>query len=319
MEDQLQRLQSASRKTRRDQASLLAVVSLLLSALFPALRRVGQLTEQRAILSRQLQRYHKLEEQVAKLVASIRADLGGQDSEASEQVGEQPHGLSSVGPQFLLHPLLRFRRSVVAVLAANRLLSLCKESSFLCPQDPPPPTALPRVELHVSGWGKTVVRGDSRVHRAVRPPPKFGRLELASWLRNEVVLLAVRGGMADLQRSLDAFLSQSTQQQQQQESSGGVEERKAQSHKRKRSDMNCDILAVAVRCFTGFLCTMLVHFPSLETSMGPLLAVTQAATPLCHRLGAGLASVLRTKVPPLAGYSTTDEVCLWTVSAVDTL
>lgn len=292
----------------------MAIISLLLSALFPALRRVGQLVEQRALLAKRLQGYRQLEEQVAKLVASIKADVGGQNSEAAEQAGEQPPRslslVSSVGP-WPLHPLLRFRRTVVAVLAANRLFSLGKESSLLCPVDPRPHAALPRMELHISGWGKPVVHGDTRVHRVVRPPPKFGSLELAGWLRNEAVLLAVREGMADLQRSLDTLLSHSTQQQQQQQREwrGGAEERETQPLERKRHEANGDVLAVAVRCFEGFLHTVLAHFPSLEASMAPLAAVPRAATPLCHRLGVGLVLVLRTKVPPLAGYTTTVEVC----------
>ena len=130
--------------------------------------KIQHLVLQKALLLKQLSCYKTLELQVSELVTSILADVGSAGHERTEK--------DSLFSGSKCHPLLQFRKVVIAVLAAKRLLRLHTESSFLFKTN-----NVTKLEVHIGT-------------KPGNQPPK---LDLASWLRSDKVLGGVRESMRE--------------------------------------------------------------------------------------------------------------------------
>ncbi len=167
------------------------------------MEKVNQLAVQKKLLLQQLESYGKLEAQVSELVGSILTDIGA--SEAEKSKGRRRGGAESSRVYTLSsrttsdqHPLLRFRKVVIVVLATERLKRLKRESPCLIrlisPQAhihaPLSPSVTPGsgLAVHVSlQTERKTTKRSSRTSVSVRPPSRLTEKDLSSWLRSEQV------------------------------------------------------------------------------------------------------------------------------------
>ncbi len=178
LETQLRQAQDALRECTSDRGYLLACVCLLLGTLFPNMEQLRQLSAEKKLLTQQLESHRKLEGKVSQLVGSILTDIG---SKGGEREGVAPRSGSNY------HPLLRFRKMVIVVLATQRLKRIASQSSrtFRLSGSVALRVAL---AVHVSARGekKGTKRGGYSLE-SVKPPQRLSERELLSWLRSEEV------------------------------------------------------------------------------------------------------------------------------------
>ena len=237
---------------------------------------------EKEFLVKQVCSYQKLEAQVSEIVASITADIGPVEDGGSGRGNPQlPYSGSKC------HPLLRFRKAAIAVVAAKRFLRLQEESRLIF-SVVGVGGSLPQVPVCV---GRRSSKRRGRVTRMVQPPPKVSDEDLARWLRSEKVLLEVRDSLSELQATLDSCTSHT------QRSSG---KEKTATLSKGRPELENAALEPARISFTSFLQKAHPHFQPSSSLM--------AAGSLWHRLGQGLAGILRVKMAPHSGYTTCTEV-----------
>lgn len=291
LESQLNQIQDLHRTYKSDRACLLSSVCLLSGALFPALSRLHQLRQQKAFLSRELRDCQKLKEQVSELVTSILADMGPGRNHRDEELSSFSSPLFS-GPK--LPPLLRFRKVVIAVIAARRLRTLHTANSYLFKVDRE--DEVPRVEVHI---GQKSSRKASHMTGVVRPPPRFSDKDISGWLRSEKVLLGVRESLSELQSILDACTqSQRTSRKE-----------KTGTHYRRKPEMENTLLAPTKTSFGVFLEKMQAHYPHCYPfAKIELLELLTSRNPLWQDLGEGLTRVLRNTAAPVTRYITCGKV-----------
>ena len=289
LESRLNQMQDVHQVYKNDRACLLACVCLLSGSLFPALGRIQQLAMEKAFLLKQVCSYQKLEAQISEIVASITADIGTVEQEDGNGGGNPllPYSGSKC------HPLLRFRKAAIAVVAAKRLLRLREESQLLF-SIAGVEGSLPRVPVCM---GSKSSKRKGGITRAVRPPPKISDEDLACWLRSEKVLLEVRDSLSELQATLDACTSHTHR--------SSKKEKTATLSNKRRPELGATTLDPAKASFTSFLHKAHPHFqfPSSLLTAGSLW----------QRLGQGLAGILRVKMAPHSGYATCTEVWAKTV------
>ncbi|XP_033113487.1 coiled-coil domain-containing protein 171-like [Anneissia japonica] len=116
LESECKQLRVAVEKSKIIQASLLAACCLLTGAYMPLCRRAKQLANQRDILEQQLAERHVMKEKVLELVCTLAL------KEDNKEMGKSEGDMSM---------LMKFRASVIAVIAANRLRRLLKQSQCL--------------------------------------------------------------------------------------------------------------------------------------------------------------------------------------------
>lgn len=159
------------------------------------MEKVHQLAVQKHHLQQQLQSHWKLEAQVSEIVDSILTDIGTSDAEKDSKGGRG--GMMSLcsRPFSSRHPLLRFRKAVILVLAVQRFMTLPSESSCFVrlggPQgDSHSPQAVSLVmPVNVSAQGeKKPSKRNGHVVKSAKTPPRLSEDELLSWLRSDKVV-----------------------------------------------------------------------------------------------------------------------------------
>ena len=235
---------------------------------------------EKTFLVKQVCSYRKLEAQVSEIVASITADIGPvENGELNGRGNPQlPHSGSKC------HPLLRFRKVAIAVVAAKRLLKLQEESQLVFSVMGVGDT-LPRVPVCM---GRRSSKRKGRVSWVVQPPPKISGEDLARWLRSEKVLLEVRDSLSELQATLDTCTSHTHRSS------------KADTLPKARPELENAALKPTKDSFTLLLQKIHPHFQPPSSLL--------AAGSLWQRLLQGLASILRVKMAPHSGYTTCTEV-----------
>ena len=177
----------------------MSAVCLLSGTLFPVLDRLHQLAVQKALLLSHSSRHSQLDHELARMLRSIVAELGERPTPTEPQPAVAASD-QAVRPLPRPHPLLRFRKAVIAVLAVIHLRALSKESTLLFTTSSAHHRLLP---VSVGGrpgrTAKTPARG---------PHPLPTSCDLGAWLRSRRVMRAVREGMREIQRAME--MSQST-------------------------------------------------------------------------------------------------------------
>ena len=299
LESQLSQLQEVHRGYKNDRACLLACTCLLVGSLFPALRRVQDLTVQQTNLLKQLSACNKFHAQVCELVTSIQTDVcEPQNQNESSQLS----GSSSAS-----HPLLRFRKVVIVVLAANRLLKFRKRSKFLFSLDLPSWNySLSACQHHLSVHIGHRYLKSSKQKQSPEALPSHQRPltnDIASWLRSEKVLSDVRDSFSDLQATLDSCTSHQSKQSTSHSRSFSRSTHKTSSRKKLEQDL---VLVNPTRdCFGRLLQKMSLRFE--ENSSLSHAPVSLSVDYLCCRLGRGLECILK-RLPSLHGYIGSTEV-----------
>lgn len=133
------------------------------------------------------------------MLHSIVAEVGESPTPTEPQPAVTAND-QAVRPLPQPHPLLRFRKAVIAVLAVIHLRALSKESTLLFTASSAHHRLLP---VSIGGrpgrTAKTSARG---------PHPLPTSHDLGAWLRSRRVMRAVREGMREIQRAME--MSQST-------------------------------------------------------------------------------------------------------------
>lgn len=300
LDGQISQLQEVHRGYKNDRACLLACTCLLAGSLFPALHRVQDLTVQRINLLKQLSACNKLHTQVCELVNSIQTDIGEPQNQ-----NESSQFSLSLGSSFALHPLLRFRKAVIVVLAANRLSKFRKRSKFIFSLNLPSrnhslSACQHPLSVHI---GHRYLKS-SKQKQSPEVLPSHQRLlstnDLASWLRSEKVLSDVRDSFSDLQATLDSCTSHQSKQSPSQSHSPT---QKTSSRKKLEQDL---VLVNPTRdCFERLLQKMSPRFE--ESSSLSHAPVSLSVDSLSCKLRTGLECALK-RLPSLHGYIGSTEV-----------
>ena len=241
---------------------------------------------------------------MCELVALIQDDTGGPSPTENGSSGTPSPAPAPVtgysGSEH--HPLLRFRKLVIVVLAVKRLVKLGAECASVFPISSGS-KCFNHLQVHI---GMKVPH--KKKHGVVRPPPKCSDKDLVGWLRSETLLLEVRESFTDLQSTLDACTAAQGQQLQ-----GGRKTKATSLHTKRRLEFEASTVAPTEVSLAAFLEKVASHFPLTPhptPSLHPHAALPAPLDSLWCRLGDGLASVLRANLPPLAGYTTCCEVCV---------
>ena len=241
---------------------------------------------------------------MCELVALIQDDTGGPSPTENGSSGTPSPAPAPVtgysGSEH--HPLLRFRKLVIVVLAVKRLVKLGAECASVFPISSGS-KCFNHLQVHI---GMKVPH--KKKHGVVRPPPKCSDKDLVGWLRSETLLLEVRESFTDLQSTLDACTAAQGQQLQ-----GGRKTKATSLHTKRRLEFEASTVAPTEVSLATFLEKVASHFPLTPhptPSLHPHAALPAPSDSLWCRLGDGLASVLRANLPPLAGYTTCCEVCV---------
>ena len=304
VEAHLTRLQEVHQTYKNDRACLLTCASLLAGSLFPALERIQQLMLEKSLLLKQISSHKNLQMKVCELVTLIQADIG--DSSPTENgKNKTPHFVSL--SEYTYHPLLRFRKLVIVVLAVNRLLRLCAESTMTFSLRGTEGRNLnPNLRVCVGTRDGTV---PSRKKRGVvRPSPRCANKDLVGWLRSETMLIEVRESFTELQSTLDAC----TVLHHLHQPKGGRKEKTLPNHTQRRPDLETSAVAPTKASFAVLLEKVASHFPFTPHSPPPPPSHVTLLTPLgslWSRLGEGLTVVLlRAGHPHLGGHATCSKV-----------
>lgn len=302
----LTRLQEVHQTYKNDRACLLACVCLLAGSLFPALERIQQLLVEKSLLQKQISSHEKLQMQVCELVALIQADIGDspQTENGKNRKNETPRLVSP--SEYMHHPLLRFRKLVIVILAVNRLLRLYNESMVIFSLRGTGSRNLnPNLQVCI---GTKDGKLPSRKKRGVvRPSPRCSNKDLVGWLRSETMLIEVRESFTELQSVLDAC----TVLHHPHQPRGGRKETALPNHTKRLPDRDTSAIAPTKAAFAVLLEKAASHFPLTPHSPpSPPSHVTLLTPPdsLWSRLGEGLTVVLRAGQPHLAGHTTCSKV-----------
>lgn len=312
VETHLARLQEVHQTYKNDRACLLACACLLAGSLFPTLERIQQLLVEKSLLQEQISSHKKLQMQVCELVALIQAYIG--DSPQTENGKDRKNGKNGkngtpclVSPsEYMHHPLLRFRKLVIVILAVNRLLRLCTESMVTFSLRGTGSGNLnPNLRVCV---GTRDGKVPSRKKRGVaRLSPRCSNKDLVGWLRSEAMLIEVRESFTELQSVLDAC----TVFHHPYQPRGGRKETALPNHTKRRPDLETSAIAPTKAAFAVLLEKVASHFPLTPHSPPPPPSHITLLTPpgsLWSRLGEGLTVVLRARQPHLTGHTTCSKV-----------
>ena len=284
VEDELCQLKEVHRGYKNDRACLLACTCLLAGSLYPTVLKMEQLSQQKSTLLRCLTQYQKLKKQVNNVVNSVLALHSNSESSTSILSEDTPSSLSS------LHPLLRFRRAVIVILAVNRLHHLHANSSLLFKAALPlsSNTHLEALPVHLG----MLTKGDVKRHKHVISKTTktvtrlvFSNKDVAGWLRSEKVLSQVRESFTHLQPLLDAIVPQQSSRDSKRNTKT-LRKFDSEDHKHKST-----VILPTSECFSEVLEKMSSHFSAQSRSV----FVSQLKGSLCVRLGEGLEAVLRRK------------------------
>lgn len=317
LEVQLKQLRETHRVYKNDRACLLSCTCLLAGSLMPVLVRLQQLSLQKAILLKQLMQSERLHCSAIEVVSSIQDHIGAHVASQAKH-STQTNILDSTRnqPRAML-PLLKFRKVVIAVLAANRLQTICMENNTLFKANFSRSACLFQVPVHLGYRDKKTSNDSPNTRYTYTSAPQSGHSnnltqnlsskEIAGWLRSEKVLVEVRESFTPLQSMLDSCTSQQQWQ------------KKGQTLRRDKSSRTSHHSTVVLRpaksAFETLLEKMDGHFPHVKSlsnssiicSDSPFYLRLQPKS-LCYHLAQGLSAILKDKSCQLQSYIKSDDV-----------
>lgn len=315
LEAQLKQLRETHRVYKNDRACLLSCTCLLAGSLLPALVRLQHLSLQKAVLLKQQMELEKLHGSAVEVVSSIQDHIGAHVVSQAKHSTQTNILDSNRNQPCAPLALLKFRKVVIAVLAANRLRMICLENNSLFKASFPRSACLFQVPVHLGHRDKKSP-SDSPNTRSTSAPQRaysnnssqtFSSKEIAGWLRSEKVLVEVRESFTYLQSTLDSCTTQ-----QQRQNKGGVLQQEKSSKMCRRSTA---VLRPAKSAFETLLEKLGEHFPHVKSSSissiicsdGPFYPRLQPKS-LCYHLSQGLSVILKDKSHPLQSYMKSDDV-----------
>ena len=296
---QISQLQDSLKAHKRDRTCLLSSLCLLSSTLFPVLDRLHRLALQKTLLLDHLSSsgYGSLEKMAVGIAQpSLTSGLGVNPTAST--AGD------STGARFMpLHPLLRFRKAAIALLAIVHLKALCRESTLLFTASITG-TASPshhHQSLPVcigSKYKKMSERGLGACSSLLSTE------KLTVWLNSGKVMRAARQAMEEIQRE---FELQST-----------TRKTRHNSHNSHRANLPicCGFthLVQELGSLYTFSESSLVFSPASGSHFGGVLCY--AGSSLAQRLGQGLAALSARYRHKFSFHTTPLQVCIVTIIIV---
>ena len=315
LEAQLKQLRETHHVYKNDRACLLSCTCLLAGSLMPVLARLQQLSLQKAVLLKQLMGSERLRGSAIEVVSSIQDHIGTHvASQAKHSTQTNILDSNRNQPRATL-PLLKFRKVVIAVLAANRLQTICLENNTLFKANFARNACPFQVPVHLGYRDKKTPNDSPNIRytsapqsaRSSNPSRTFSSKEVAGWLRSEKVLVEVRESFTHLQSMLDSCTSQ-----QQWQNKGQTLRQDKSSRTSRHSTV---VLRPAKSAFETLLEQIGGHFPHVKSSSNSSIICSDGLfylrlqpKSLCYHLAQGLSAILKDKLCPLQSYIKSDDV-----------